>query len=81
MLENVDLKFMTSHTGKQIVTRYTFHHISKSKGNQTMKFGGLIEYSLRKIFLENSFTKYRGEASPKLFSEKIKVEQIPGLRI
>ena len=28
-----------------------------SKGNQTMKFGQLIEYNMRNIFLEKSYTK------------------------
>ena len=27
-------------------------HMSRSKGNQTMKFGQLIEYNMRNIFLE-----------------------------
>ena len=28
-------------------------NISKTKGSQTLKFGQLIEYNLRKIFLES----------------------------
>ena len=28
-------------------------NISRSKGNQTMKFGQLIEYNMRNIFLKN----------------------------
>ena len=35
--------------------------ISKSKGNQTMKFVQLIECNMRNIFLENSYTKCCGE--------------------
>ena len=36
-------------------------NISKSKGNQTIKFGQLIEYNLRNIFVENSYTKCAAE--------------------
>ena len=32
-----------------------------------MKFGQLIEYSMKKIFLEKSCTKRAGEASPRPF--------------
>ena len=39
-----------SQTGKQIIALYTFPNISKSKDNQTMKFGQLIEYNMRNIF-------------------------------
>ena len=30
----------------------------RSKGNQMMKFGQLLEYNMRTIFLEKSFSKY-----------------------
>ena len=30
-----------------------------------MKFGQLIEYNMKNIFLEESYTKYSGEASPR----------------
>ena len=48
-------------------------NISKSKGNQAMKFGQLIEYKMRNIFLETLYTKYGGETSPRPFSEKLKL--------
>ena len=35
-------------------------NISKNKGNQTMKFGQLIDYHMRNIFLEKSYTKSGG---------------------
>ena len=38
-----------------------------------MKFGQLIEYNMRTIFLEKSYTKYGGETSPRPFSEKLKL--------
>ena len=40
--------------------------------NQTMKFGQLIECTMRNIFLEKSFTKCGGETSSRPFSEKLK---------
>ena len=39
-------------------------NISRSKGNQTMKFGQL-EYNMGNIFLETSCTKYGGETIPR----------------
>ena len=47
--------------------------ISRRKGNQTMKFGQLIAYNMRNIFLENSYTKCCEETIPKLFSKKLKL--------
>ena len=43
-------------------------NISRSKGNQTMKFGQLIECNMRNIFLEKSYTKYGGETIPRPLS-------------
>ena len=37
-----------------------------------MKFGELIEYNMRNIFPEKSFTECGGETSPRPFSEKFK---------
>ena len=34
---------MTSQTGQQIITIHPLPNTSRSKGNQTMKFGQLIE--------------------------------------
>ena len=47
--------------------------MSRSKGNQTMKFGQLIEYNMRNIFLEKSYTKYGGETSSRPFSGTLKL--------
>ena len=47
--------------------------ISRSKANQTMKFGQLTVYNMRSIFLEKSYTKYDGEASPRPFYSKSKL--------
>ena len=37
-----------------------------------MKFDQLTEYSMRNIFLEKSYTKCVGEASPQHFYKKLK---------
>ena len=52
---------MTLQTGKQTIAIHTLPNISKSKSNQTMKFGQLIEYNMKNIFLEKLCTKYGGE--------------------
>ena len=44
-------------------------HVLRSEGNQTMKFGHLIKYDMRNIFLEKSYTKSGGETSPRHFSK------------
>ena len=41
-----------------------------SKGNQIMKFGQLIEYNMRNIFIEKSYIKCGGETIPRLFTKK-----------
>ena len=43
---------MTSKPGKQTIAIHILSYFSRSKDNQTMKFGQLIEYNMRKIFLE-----------------------------
>ena len=48
-------------------------NISRSKSNQTMKFGQFIEYNMRNIFLDKSYTHCPGEAIPRPFSEKSKL--------
>ena len=51
---------MTSQPGEQTIAKYIMPNISRSKGNQTMKFGELIEYNMRNIFLGKSYTKCGG---------------------
>ena len=55
---------MTSQPGLQTMAIHTLPNISRSKGNQTMKFGQLIEYNLRNIFVEKSYTKCAAELFP-----------------
>ena len=45
-------------------------NILGSKGNQTKKFDQLIEYNIRHIFLEKSYTKYIQRTSPRPFYKK-----------
>ena len=61
---------MTSQPGKQTIVIYILPNISKSKGNQTMKFGQVIECNMKNLFLEKSYTKHGGETSPRPFSGK-----------
>ena len=46
-------KFMTSQPGLQTIAIHILPNISQSKGNQTMKFGQLIEHNKRNIFMQN----------------------------
>ena len=41
---------MMSQPGSQAIAMHILPDISQSKGNQTMKFGQLIEYNKRNIF-------------------------------
>ena len=43
---------MTSQPGLQTIAIQILPNISQNKGNQTMKFGQLIEYNKRHIFLQ-----------------------------
>ena len=45
---------MTPQPGQQLTTMNILPNISTSKDNQAMKFGQLIEYNMRNIFLEKS---------------------------
>ena len=46
------------------------YNISRSKSNQTMKFGQLIVYNMRNPFLEESSTKSAEEVTSTLFLKK-----------
>ena len=48
-------------------------NISRTKDNQAIKYGQLIEYNMWKIFLEKSYTKWGEEAIPRPFSKKSKL--------
>ena len=59
MIRNIRLisKSMTSRPGYQTIVIHILPNITRSKGNQTMKFGELIEYNTRNIFLK-SFVQF-----------------------
>ena len=61
---------MTSQPGSKAIAIHILVNISRSKGNQTIKFGQLIEYNMRNIFLEKSYIKCGGETIPRPFSKK-----------
>ena len=67
---------MTSQPGKQTIAVHMLSNISRSKGDQTIKFGQLIEDNMRNIFLQKSCTKCGGETIPRPFSKKNKIEHI-----
>ena len=58
---------------KQTIGIYILSNISRSKGIQTMNFGQLLEYNMRYIFLNKSYTKCGGETIPRPFSKKSKL--------
>ena len=43
---------MTSQSGKQTIATRILPYISRSKDNQTLKLGQLVECNMRKTFLE-----------------------------
>ena len=47
--------------------------ISRSKANQTIKFGQWRDYDMKNIFLEKSYTKCGEKSSTRTFSEKLKL--------
>ena len=59
--------------GNQTSALYILPNISRSKDNQTIKFVQLIEYNMRHVFAEKSYTKCGGETIPKPFSKKSKL--------
>ena len=65
--------FLTSQPREQTIVIHILPNISRGKGNQTMKFGQLMECNIRNIFLKKSYTKFGGKTSPRPFSEKLKL--------
>ena len=61
---------MTQRAGQHIIAIHISPNVSRSKSNKTMKFGQLIEYNMRNIFLEKLYTKYDEDASPRPFYKK-----------
>ena len=44
---------MPPQLGKETIAIHILPNISRSKGNQAMKFGQLIKYSVRKMFFKS----------------------------
>ena len=64
---------MTSQLGKQTIAIHILQNISRSKGNQTIRFVQLIEYIMRNIFHKKSYAKCGGEIIPGPFPKKLKL--------
>ena len=64
---------MTSQPGKQTVVIYILPNILRSKCNQPLKFGQLIEYNMRNNLLEKSYSKCGAETIPRAFIKKLKM--------
>ena len=64
---------MTLQPRKQIIAVHILPNISRSKSNETIKFGQLIEYNIRNIFLEKAYTNYGVEIIPRLSSKNSKL--------
>ena len=43
-----------SQAGQKVTATHMLPNISRSKGNQTMNFGQLIEYNMRNTFFEKT---------------------------
>ena len=61
---------MTSQSSQQTAVIHILPNILRSKDNQTMKLGQLIEYNMANTFAQISYTKCDGESIPRLFSKK-----------
>ena len=66
---------MTLQPGQQTTVIHILSNISRSKDSQKMKFGQLIKYNMRNIFLEKSFAKCAGGTSLRSFSEELKLSK------
>ena len=58
---------MMSVPGLQTIVTHIFLNISQSKGNQTIKFGQLIEYNKRFVFFKNYTENKARRLVPDLF--------------
>ena len=54
-------KFMTIQTGKQIILIHIMPNVSKSTGNQSMKFGQLIDIMWKVLFSKNHAQMHQGD--------------------
>ena len=64
---------MKSQNGKQTIVMHTLLNILRSKDNQTIKFGKLVEYNMRNMFPDKSQTKFGGETITRPFYKKLSI--------
>ena len=64
---------MMSQPGLQTISIHIIPNVSQSKYNQAMKFGQLIEYNNRNIFLQKLYGKWGRETSsrPLIFKKSL----------
>ena len=58
---------MKSQAGWQTTVIHILSNNLRSKGNQTIQFGQLMECKMRNLFPGKSYTKYGGKLVPDLF--------------
>ena len=66
-------RFMTSQPGKETIKIHILHNILRSKDNHIIKFGQLIKYNRKIIFLEKRYKKCAGDIIPRTFPKKSKL--------
>ena len=71
-------EFMTVQPAKQTIAIYVLPNISRSKSNQTIKFGQLRKCNTRANSPEKSYTKFSGKTISRKITKKIKIEPISG---
>ena len=64
---------MASQFGQQTIAMQILSNISRSKGNQAMNLGQLIEYNMKNINVEKSYTKCAVETTSRPLSKKSKL--------
>ena len=62
-LDKISLKIFDFTAGRKIIEIQILPNISRSKGNQAMKFGQLIKLNLRNIFSQKSCKKWGRDTS------------------
>ena len=66
----VNFKIYDVTTGQQTITLHVLPNISRSKGNQAIKLGQLIQYSVKNVFSEIMQKLRSGEWFQTSFFEK-----------
>ena len=66
-------KSTTSQPGYQRIVMHMLPNISRSRDNRAIKFAQLVEYNMKNIFVEKSYTKSVGETIPRPLSKKSKL--------